>query len=223
MPLPAGKAAAFCACVAAAARPRLARMRAPPREPLAAHAVRDCSNSPAAHIPLDEGERPLQGPTCLTHRPRCCGPSLSAQGDACHLPASLGQFDAVLAANLLCRVPEPATALAQIKASLRPGAPRRPRSCQLAKPAADLVVKPCLVGGAAAEWRMGREEPHARSHHAHACALWPCDSLKRTCVWRGFQPAGGVALITSPFSWLEQYTDRSNWLGGRYKDGRPHR
>ncbi len=29
------------------------------------------------------------------------------QGDACNLPESLGQFDAVLAANLLCRLPDP--------------------------------------------------------------------------------------------------------------------
>lgn len=76
------------------------------------------------------------------------------QGDATSLPASSptapGSFDAVLAANLLDRVPEPATCLAQIKAALKPG---------------------------------------------------------------------GVALLTSPFSWLEQYTDRSNWLGGRYVDG----
>lgn len=35
--------------------------------------------------------------------------------------------------------------------------------------------------------------------------------------------AGGVAVLTSPFSWLEQYTDRSNWLGGQYKDGAPLR
>ncbi|GLC40818.1 hypothetical protein PLESTB_000019400 [Pleodorina starrii] len=76
------------------------------------------------------------------------------QGDACDLPSSLGQFDAVLAANLLCRVPEPAACLAQLRTSLRPG---------------------------------------------------------------------GVALLTSPFSWLEQYTDRSNWLGGGYKDGLPNR
>ncbi|KAG2489957.1 hypothetical protein HYH03_011587 [Edaphochlamys debaryana] len=76
------------------------------------------------------------------------------QGDACNLPPSLGQFDAVLAANLLCRVPEPAACIAQIKACLRPG---------------------------------------------------------------------GVALLTSPFSWLEQYTDQANWVGGNYKDGLPNR
>ncbi len=30
-----------------------------------------------------------------------------SQGDACDLPAKLPQFDAVLAANLVCRLPEP--------------------------------------------------------------------------------------------------------------------
>jgi hypothetical protein len=30
-----------------------------------------------------------------------------SQGDACKLPADLGTFDAILAANLLCRVPDP--------------------------------------------------------------------------------------------------------------------
>jgi hypothetical protein len=29
------------------------------------------------------------------------------QGDACNLPSTLQQFDAVLAANLLCRLPDP--------------------------------------------------------------------------------------------------------------------
>ncbi len=71
--------------------------------------------------------------------PLCSRAVLPLQGDACNLPDSLGTFDAVLAANLLCRVPEPLSCLAQIRASLRPG---------------------------------------------------------------------GIALITSPFSWLEQYTDR---------------
>ncbi|GFR49285.1 hypothetical protein Agub_g11294 [Astrephomene gubernaculifera] len=99
--------------------------------------------APAATASGQSGEQPLQPSRCRF-----------LQGDACSLPPALGQFDAVLAANLLCRVPEPAACIAQIKASLRPG---------------------------------------------------------------------GVALLTSPFSWLEQYTDRSNWLGGGYRDGLPNR
>ncbi len=91
---------------------------------------------------------------CANQLPVPWNRSFPPQGDACNLPESLGTFDAVLAANLLCRVPEPAACIAQIKRALRPG---------------------------------------------------------------------GVALLTSPFSWLEQYTDRSNWIGGGYKDGLPNR
>jgi 5-histidylcysteine sulfoxide synthase/putative 4-mercaptohistidine N1-methyltranferase len=43
-------------------------------------------------------------------------------GDACNLdPRSLGQFDAVLAANLLCRLPDPAAFLAVLRDLVRPG------------------------------------------------------------------------------------------------------
>lgn len=43
-------------------------------------------------------------------------------GDACNLdPRSLGQFDAVLAANLLCRLPDPAAFLAVLRHLVRPG------------------------------------------------------------------------------------------------------
>ena len=69
-------------------------------------------------------------------------------GDACALPADLGMFDAVLAANVLDRVPDPAKLLTQIAASLR---------------------------------------------------------------------SGGVAMITSPFSWNDKYTNKANWIGGTYK------
>ena len=45
-----------------------------------------------------------------------------AQGDACGLPAEMaGQYDAVLAANLLDRVPEPQRVLAQAREALAPG------------------------------------------------------------------------------------------------------
>jgi len=67
------------------------------------------------------------------------------QGDACALPADLGTFDAVLAGNLLCRLPDP-------KAFLQ-------RCTELVKP-------------------------------------------------------GGVLVLVSPYSWLEEYTTKSRWLGG---------
>jgi putative 4-mercaptohistidine N1-methyltranferase len=67
------------------------------------------------------------------------------QGNACALRPDIGQFDAVLAANLLCRLPEPQAFLERC---------------------ADLV-KP-----------------------------------------------GGVLVLVSPYSWLEEYTEKSKWLGG---------
>uniref|UniRef100_A0A383W2U2 Generic methyltransferase n=1 Tax=Tetradesmus obliquus TaxID=3088 RepID=A0A383W2U2_TETOB len=67
------------------------------------------------------------------------------QGDACALPADLGTFDAVLAANLLCRVPDPALCLKQIADAVNPG---------------------------------------------------------------------GVLVLTSPFTWLEEYTAKAKWVGG---------
>ena len=36
------------------------------------------------------------------------------QADACALPASLGEFDAVLAANLICRLPSPGACLGRM-------------------------------------------------------------------------------------------------------------
>lgn len=44
------------------------------------------------------------------------------QGDACNLPEELGSFDAVLLANLLCRVPNPAGCLLGLRKHLNPGA-----------------------------------------------------------------------------------------------------
>ena len=67
------------------------------------------------------------------------------QGDAMDLRADLGVFDTVLAANLLCRLPEPLRALARFPDLVRPG---------------------------------------------------------------------GQLIITSPYTWLEEYTPRQNWLGG---------
>jgi putative 4-mercaptohistidine N1-methyltranferase len=43
------------------------------------------------------------------------------QGDAMHLPADLGSFDRVHAANLLCRLPEPALLLDRLPDLVKPG------------------------------------------------------------------------------------------------------
>lgn len=69
--------------------------------------------------------------------------------DATMLPNHFSQFDAVLVANLLCRLPSP---------------------------------KACLT----------------RMFGAH-----------------GLVKVGGLLLITSPYSWLEQFTPKSAWLGGK--------
>lgn len=72
-------------------------------------------------------------------------------GDAQDLPADLGDFDVVLAANLLCRLPDPARLLARLP---------------------DLVR------------------------------------------------VGGQLLLTTPFTWLEEFTPRENWIGGTAESGR---
>lgn len=66
-------------------------------------------------------------------------------GDAMNLRANLGQFDVVMACNLICRLPDPMKFLL--------------RTSDLVKP-------------------------------------------------------GGQLVITTPFTWLEEYTPRENWLGG---------
>lgn len=76
------------------------------------------------------------------------------QGDAMRLRVELGEFDVVLLANLLCRLPDPRACLARIPALVKPG---------------------------------------------------------------------GQLLITTPGTWLEEYTPRENWLGGCERDGRPVR
>ncbi len=67
------------------------------------------------------------------------------QGDAQDLRGDLGDFDLVLACNLICRLPEPMRLLRRLPELVRPG---------------------------------------------------------------------GQLFITTPFSWLEDYTPRENWLGG---------
>jgi hypothetical protein len=32
---------------------------------------------------------------------------------------------------------------------------------------------------------------------------------------------GGLLVITSPYTWLEEYTPREKWLGGRREHGEP--
>lgn len=70
-------------------------------------------------------------------------------GDAQALRADLGQFDVVIACNLICRLPQPLRVLERLKQLLRPG---------------------------------------------------------------------GQLLITTPFTWLEEYTPSENWLGDGAQD-----
>ncbi len=71
-------------------------------------------------------------------------------GDATDLRPDLGQFDIVLAANLLCRVPNPQAVLKRLPSLLK---------------------------------------------------------------------SGGQLVITSPYTWLEEYTPRERWLGGFMREG----
>jgi putative 4-mercaptohistidine N1-methyltranferase len=73
------------------------------------------------------------------------------RGDAADLRADLGDFDAVLLANLICRMSDPAVLLARLPGLVRPG---------------------------------------------------------------------GVAVVTTPCTWLEEFTPREKWLGGIARDGR---
>lgn len=75
------------------------------------------------------------------------------QGDAMVLPESLGVFDAVLAANLICRLTEPKRFLAQLPGLVRPG---------------------------------------------------------------------GALVITTPCTWMEEFTPRAHWLGGIECEGVSH-
>ena len=72
------------------------------------------------------------------------------QGDACDLRDHLGAFDAVLMANLLCRLPNPAACIERLRGLVNPG---------------------------------------------------------------------GQLLITTPCTWMEEYTPRDNWLGEIVADG----
>lgn len=39
----------------------------------------------------------------------------------------------------------------------------------------------------------------------------------------GLVKPGGQLILTSPYTWLEEYTPRENWLGGRVVSGRPRK
>ena len=69
------------------------------------------------------------------------------QGDACALRADLGEFDLVVAANLICRLPDARPFLKRVASLVR---------------------------------------------------------------------AGGVLFLTTPFTWMEQFTPKDKWLGGVY-------
>ncbi|MBC7545518.1 MAG: 5-histidylcysteine sulfoxide synthase [Candidatus Sericytochromatia bacterium] len=77
------------------------------------------------------------------------------QADACSLPPDFVGFDAVLMANLICRLPSPNSLLSRL------GGPRG-------------LVRP-----------------------------------------------GGILVMTTPFSWLEQFSPREVWLGGYIANGEP--
>jgi 2-polyprenyl-3-methyl-5-hydroxy-6-metoxy-1,4-benzoquinol methylase len=70
--------------------------------------------------------------------------SFSVQ-DATQLPEGIGPYDVVLAANLICRLPDPEAFLSRVASLVRPG---------------------------------------------------------------------GQLLLTTPFTWLEEYTPRDRWIGG---------
>jgi putative 4-mercaptohistidine N1-methyltranferase len=72
--------------------------------------------SEAGHAPSSDARKIARPAACHPERVRF------AVGDACDLPADLGDFDAVLMANLLCRLPDPAACLRGILRHLRPGA-----------------------------------------------------------------------------------------------------
>jgi len=92
-----------------------------------------------------EGDRTAHALACLPEGVDASRVAFEV-GDAMHLRDDLGSFDVVLAANLLCRLPDPRVFLARVP--------------QLVKP-------------------------------------------------------GGQLLLTTPFTWLAEYTPREHWIGGR--------
>jgi len=74
------------------------------------------------------------------------------QGDACNIPHTIGPFDVVLAANLLCRLPDPQRFLQRLPTLVKPG---------------------------------------------------------------------GIVVLVSPYSWLEAWTPKPNWIGATVEGDRP--
>ncbi|HWB58885.1 MAG TPA: putative 4-mercaptohistidine N1-methyltransferase [Chthoniobacteraceae bacterium] len=93
---------------------------------------------------IDEGARTIPCTACVPRDIPRDRVSFET-GDAMDLRAGIGPFDAVLAANLLCRLPDPAKFLARLPALVKPG---------------------------------------------------------------------GQLVITTPCTWLEEFTPRANWLCG---------
>lgn len=91
-----------------------------------------------------EGDRTARASACLPEDVETARVQF-AVGDAMDLPPDLGSFDVVLAANLLCRLPEPRKFLARLPDLVKPG---------------------------------------------------------------------GQLLLTTPFTWLEEFTPREHWVGG---------
>lgn len=74
------------------------------------------------------------------------------QGNACNLRNDLGAFDAVLMANLLCRLPDPEACLQRAKTLVKPD---------------------------------------------------------------------GILVLTTPCTWMEEFTPKKKWLGGYLRNGKP--
>jgi putative 4-mercaptohistidine N1-methyltranferase len=92
-----------------------------------------------------EGDRTAHALACLPEGVDASRVAFEV-GDAMHLRDDLGSFDVVLAANLLCRLPDPRVFLARVPHLVKPG---------------------------------------------------------------------GQLLLTTPFTWLAEYTPREHWIGGR--------
>lgn len=112
-------------------------------------AQRLCREKKASYSFADEGDLRARAEYRLEERFRPENITFEV-GDATALRNDLGSFDIVLAANLLCRVPDPNAVLTRLSDLVNPG---------------------------------------------------------------------GQLVLTSPYTWMEDYTPKERWLGGFYKDG----
>ena len=112
-----------------------------------------------------------------------------AEGDACDLSAELGPFDAVLASNLLCRLPRPAAFLASLPRLVAPGGiavlvspyswmevpllptalPPLPPPTHLSSPS----LRNQLLRPAPLAQFFRRRSPHFQRNHSHFSPLLP--------------------------------------------------